>query len=242
MKRAAIAFLFAALAAAPAHAGGMNLSWDDCGVAGTELRTFSCNTNAGSNKLVISVQPEADIADAVGWEAAIRLQANETTLNPWWQMFNVGSCRGSAVPTLDTSFGTTCTNATDGISGFGVIGSYTVGGNNATLVCGWATATPFALLATNEYYTINLDIDNTRTIGTSSCSGCGVGVGIALYTVLIAYGPDGALTQTINVRKDREYVCWQCPCGFYSEGYVGFNCPATPTLTRTWGAIKTLYR
>src|SRR5262245_1283330 len=88
-----------------AIAGGINLSWNDCGLAGSRFRTFTCDDNSGANTLVTSFAPEFDITDAVGWDVRIDLQsADATDLNPWWQMVNAGSCRGSAIPTCNVAF------------------------------------------------------------------------------------------------------------------------------------------
>src|SRR6185503_5517810 len=46
-----------ALAASSAMAGGVNLSWTDCGAAGQQNRAFACTANTGNNTLVASFSP-----------------------------------------------------------------------------------------------------------------------------------------------------------------------------------------
>jgi hypothetical protein len=93
---------------AVACAGGMNLSWTDCGNAGTVNRNFACNVNTGNNVLVASFEPDVSMNVEVVWAYVDIQSADATTLNNWWQFHNPGSCRGTFVPNVNTAFGSTC--------------------------------------------------------------------------------------------------------------------------------------
>src|SRR5437016_2064419 len=67
------------------HAEGLNLSWDDCGVAGAPLRTFACNTNSGSDLLVASAQPPANMDSICGFSATIRVSSTMPVVPDWWK-------------------------------------------------------------------------------------------------------------------------------------------------------------
>src|SRR5438552_11145935 len=103
-KMALISIIALTFGPSAAHAAGINLSWTDCGIFGTLNRTFACASNAGSNTLVVSYEPNAVMSNMVGNDVRIDLQsADATTLNNWWQLFNAGSCR-STQPTINVLF------------------------------------------------------------------------------------------------------------------------------------------
>jgi hypothetical protein len=223
-----------ALAASSAMAAGVNLSWTDCGSFGTQDRTFACAVNTGTNTLVVSFDPITDLADFAGNEMRIDL-ASTGSLPAWWQMFNSGTCRGTTLPTINATFGANCTDNFGG-AGFGAIGSYVIGANTASLLCGWAVASGIPITAGTEYYAINVAINNTKTVGTGSCAGCSQAVCIVANTVSLAYGPSATLIQHIETPLTRNWVTWQ-------GGVIPGGCPGNvPVENRTWGQVKALYR
>src|SRR5437899_4981080 len=69
---AAFAALAALVLARFAAAAGIDLSWDDCGAAGAQLKTFACNTNSGSSfDLVGSFVPPSGINQLLGMSAEL---------------------------------------------------------------------------------------------------------------------------------------------------------------------------
>jgi hypothetical protein len=237
MKKALlISGVLLALAASTAMAGGVNLSWSDCGSFGDADRTFACNTNSGSNTLVVSFEPMYGVPDFAGNETRIDL-ASTGSLPAWWQMYNSGTCRGTAVPTINATFGVNCGDNFAG-AGFGAIGSYTMGPNTGALLCGWAIPSPGVPITTGvEYYAINVVINNSKTVGTGACGGCSQAVCLSAPFCNLAFGPNATLQQQIMIPLNRNFVTWQGGLG------VPGGCPgATPTQNKTWGAVKSLYR
>jgi hypothetical protein len=227
--------LLAALAAAPAHAGGINLSWSDCGNAGAFDETFACNTNQGSHTLVVSFEPDAPMPDMNGVIAWLDFQ-NVMPIPPWWQLVNVGSCRQTAL-TMNANF-TTNTACVDFWQNqyAGGLGSYQIGvsaPNRARLGVIVATQFPGPVAPGTEYYAMKVMISNAKTVGTPSCSGCEAKGCVVLASVELQPGSPGP-NQIITVPRDRNAITWQ--------GSTGYGCIAVPTLNRTWGAIKSLYR
>src|SRR5262245_56549493 len=224
-----------ALAASTAMAGGMNMSWTDCGAAGQQNRNFACNVNTGNNVLCVSYDPLASVPDFVGNEMTVDV-ISTGVLPAWWQMFNAGSCRGTALPTLNTTFAAATCGDNFGGAGFGAIGSYVLGPNTGSLLCGWAVADGVPIDAGTEYYAVNIVVSNTKTVGTGLCAGCQTGACIVLNRVSLAYGPAATLVQDILTPLNRNWVTWQ--------NGNGQPCPPpiVPTNQRTWGQVKALYR
>lgn len=239
MRRMILALAFGALTTSPANAGGVNLAWSEClGGGGFVNRNFACNTNAGTSRLVVSFVANEPMPNVVGHEVRIDLQsADAMTLNPWWQMFAPGSCRGAAVPSVDVvppSVG--CVDFWVG-GGSGGVGSYTIHqGTRATLRVSWADAIPRPVDDVNEYYSLNIVIPNTATVGTPRCAGCATDVCLGLTHVVLV-GQEGNL-QLLNTPASSNYVKWQSGgwwCPFPDE-------PPIPTRENTWGQIKSMYR
>ena len=88
-------FLLAVWAAVMAprvvRAQGINLSWDDCGLSGSQIKTFACNTNTGEDVLVASFRPPSGVSQFLGLSADLRIAS--TQLPAWWR-HGPGQCRG----------------------------------------------------------------------------------------------------------------------------------------------------
>jgi hypothetical protein len=185
--------------------------------------------------MVTSYVSPIPMDDFAGNEMRLDL-ASTGALPAWWQMFNSGTCRGTALPTLNTTFGANCGDNFGG-SGFGAIGSYTIGANTASLLCGWAIAAGVPIDDVTEYYALNIVVNNTKTVGTGACAGCLTPVCLVLNVITLAYGPSATLVQSITAPLNRNWITWQG-----STGIPG-GCPgATPTQNKTWGQVKSLYR
>jgi len=223
-----------ALAASTAMAGGVNLAWTDCGLNGQPTRAFACASNAGSNVLCVSYDPNVVMTNMVGNDIRVDLQsADATTLNNWWQMFNSGSCRAASISTNVVFGAATCADFWSA-GGAGGIGSYTVSGNKASLLMFWAVTTPGQVDPGTEYYSINVAINNAKTVGTGACTGCQTGV--CLVANVVQLDGDSNNLQKIENPRDANFVTWQ-------GGAVVGGCPAAvPTQSRTWGQVKSLYR
>lgn len=233
MKRvvAVIALLIAP--AGVCAAGGINLSWNDCGNAGVMNESFACNTNTGTHTLVASFEPDAPMADYVGVVLYLDVQ-NTMPVPPWWQVFNSGSCRQPAL-TANTNFAanTSCADPWVNLTAGG-IAQYQIGvsaPNRARMVLAFAMQNGAPISPGTEYYAVKIVISNIRTVGTSSCGGCDAPGCVVLYQVAV----DSPTTEQILVTPlDRNAVTWQ--------GSVPYGCIAVPVRQQTWGAIKSLYR
>ena len=233
----------AALAGEAVAAGG-NFSWDACtSEGGVQSKTFACNTNTGSRSAWGSFVVAADQDSFVGVEVVVDVQAQSDSLPSWWQFFNDGSCRQSA---LSTSFDFTSapnTNCADPWSGqaFGGLAAYhTVATvppvpsglpNAAEIKLAAAMTNPVSLAAGTEYYGFRLVVTNAKTVGSGACSGCNVPVCLTLSQVKVAQlnGTSEYLTTPITTNV----VLWQTgtPCS-------GASAPQNVI----WGQIQTLLK
>jgi hypothetical protein len=263
----AIALFTASLITTAASAAptppGVNLRWDQCfSDGGVMNKTFACDTNTGSERLVMSVVLDADKADVSGQELRLMLQSATPTLPSWWAFANVGTCRQTSM-TFATALPLGAVNCLDWADGqaTGGIGSYSIGffGPNSVLLQ-IAAAVPQSSLATllagQEYFVGSLVINHAKTVGTGACLGCDQPVCI-LFDRLRVTTPvfENNLT-LINAANgpDSQFARWQgghetnvaVDCSGHNLGCIhSFTCvPATATGTRgsTWGAVKALYR
>lgn len=238
--------LVLALAVTAAEAGGINLSWSNCGTLGTANRSFACNTNstAAPSTLVISYMPPPGITSLVRMEAVLDLQSASSTLPPWWSFRSAGSCRQTALSaTADFTTVSGCADYWQG-GATGAVPAYTTpsprpgaGPNTARIWIYFALPTMDAgpVNSQLEYYGARITINNMKTIGTPSCAGCLDPVCIVLNEVQLAqdFALPGVRLQT---PIQRNWVTWQ-------GGIVAGGCPAaTPARNHTWGAVKAMYR
>src|SRR5437773_8433225 len=85
-----------------ASAAGVNLAWADCGVYGTMLKTFSCDSNIGLPFMLYgSFVPPPGIDQFVGIAAQVDLCTMTSSFVDWWA-HGTGYCRGTNA--LFTSF------------------------------------------------------------------------------------------------------------------------------------------
>ena len=227
------------LAATGASGGGINLAWNDCGLAGAQNMAFACNTNEGPPfQLFASFDPNADMTDCVSNEWVIEVESAAATLPAWWAFKGAGRCRDASM-TQNTQFVTgpfTCADpwaGAIGIQGF----SYNIGfsGLNTARIVGVQSldaAAPTTVLAGTEYYSFALVINRAKTVGAGACLNCLDPVCLVLNQIRVL-GLTG--NQDLPNPRDRNYVTWH-------GGAVPFDCFGVPTLHRTWGEVKSLYR
>ena len=253
MKRlllSASALLVAITVSSVAHAApGINMAWTDCrSDGGLSNRAFACNTNSGSNVLVVSFVAPAGVTGMSGNELVIDLLSTTAPLPQWWAFRTVGSCRQNALSSNFVAPGTLI-NCVDPWSGqaAGGIGNYTqvapgggwtisptVESQHARMVIAIATASPGPIDADVEYFSGNVTINNTKTVGTGACAGCADPVCIVLNSVKITQGVGiGDFTLSTPVSANSNMVTFQG---------TGADCNAVPVRNTTWGAVKGLYR
>jgi hypothetical protein len=254
------ALLLLCTLAFPAHAWrspgpyGVNIRWDACFADGGTLnKNFACDTNTGSEKLVLSFVLPFDMPGVSGMEGVIDLASAGTTLPAWWAFKNVGTCRqislglnfvppSTAVNCADWSNG----QASGGIGAYNLGTTFSNGGSNSARLV-FAIAVPPSLLASplalDEYFVGILTINHAKTVGTGACAGCATPVCIVFNSLkLTTQVPVNDRTlKTPSNFTDSNYATWQGGLGVVTNR--GSGCPAaTPTKPKTWGAVKSLYR
>lgn len=238
------------LAARTADAGNINLRWNACsGDGGVMNRTFACDTNAGSNVLVGSfVLPQDTQPGMNGIEIVVDLATAGATLPPWWEFKNTGACRLNSMSINFTvsPLAVQCADWAEGQAVGGIL-SYTTpyGPNSARIRAGSAVPPLFdGLFGGQEYFAFNLLLNNQKTVGTGSCSGCSLGACIDLKGLTLTnsdprnnvqLSPGGTFLGVLGA-----LATWQGGSGVISSRG---DCPAaTPTSNSTWGQVKALYR
>jgi len=236
MRRILPALSMLALLATAASAGGINLSWDDCGTFGSISRSFACNSNAGFSSLIASAIAPTPMPQFVAMAGTIDLVTTQPTLPPWWS-FDVG-CRAGPPSALsaDFNFVTGPFNCHDVWAGQAAGGSNYQSGfaapNRARMrvVCAVANAAPID--AVTENYLFRFTISNAKTTGAGNCAGCDAGVCLVLSSVELDQNP-GLGSYNLTNPLDHEYVVWQ------GGAAVTGGCPnATPVRNATWGGVK----
>jgi len=216
-----------------ASAAGLNLSWDDCGAAGVADKDFACDTNSGTHTLVCSLVAPSNAFGVDGGEGQLEVRQWNVPFPSWWDLHNAGSCRETNA-TLDLTF-PGLTACKDSWAGHAIAGSsitsYQVDPNYSSwrrlyFVIAIPSTNRFDMVEGDEYYVAKIVIDNGKTVGSGSCDGCmdGVDVGLRLFAIY-RYQASSVI---IDYPATRNTVTWQ-------GGKV-------PTLNRTWGSIKVLYR
>lgn len=171
------------LGVSAASAAGINLSWTDCGAAGTPTTTFLCNSNTGLNTLIGSFVPPAGIDQFLGLSGQIDITVGTNPLTPlpaWWQHGGAG-CRGTTG--LSTSFDFTggpfsCADFFGGQAAGGF--AYDIGFgtqlNRARLRI--TCAVPFdnrgPVDPATEYYAVKVNLLHAKTVGAPP-TGCNTG-------------------------------------------------------------------
>ncbi len=245
MKRTLLSLVVVALLATSsvAHAAGVNLSWDDCGVAGTENKTFACDVNSGpAMALVASFRPPEGNEVITGMEVVIDFGSATNELPNWWQFFTTGACRRTSL-TASADFANypyfTCRDFW-GAQAVGGITNYLMPYANAPcrsrllLVFAWPETYWTSLDPQYEHYAFRLAIARDKTVGSGSCAGCLVPVAIVVNDLKLTQ-PYGFGDYRLQSPIDRNWVSWQGATPWQS-------CLWVPTRNTTWGAIKGQYR
>lgn len=245
MKRVLLfLLLFLTLAPRAAGAGGINVAWGEgCwGENPSNYKAFACNTNSGSATATGSFAPSAGQPNFVGIEVVVDLQTSSATLPDWWQLFNSGSCRQSALSSSADFLQAPqvwCIDPWQGL-GAGGIAAYLTSTtappvpnglpNAARLKIAYALATPSPLTAETEYYGFRLTITYAKTVGAGSCPGCANEACLNLNEIKSVENTGGVERNSTPIVND--WVHWQ------SGSLICW----VPAHTTTWGRVKSLYR
>lgn len=227
-----------------AHAApGVNMRWTSCfGDGGAFNRNFACNTNTGTNTLVGSFVLGQPVAPVSSNEMVIDLAASSPTLPSWWAFRNSGTCRQSSlsINSVANPSWVACVDWANEMAGIAVA-TYTIGFHGpATTRVTMVSAPPApypSLVAGQEYFSFNLNINNQKTVGTGACAGCTVPICARLASIKLVTPTtpvnDVLLSGPTN-GTDSDFVTWQ--------NGAAACLAATPARRETWGAVKSLYR
>ena len=239
--------------ASTALAGGLNLAWDNCASdGGLQARVSDCLTNTGSNTLVGSFVPIADIAGITGVEYVLDVLIGDgvSPIPPWWELVGIAACRDFGVGPLATLTANAvapvsalaCPDWASGNASGGLAAYYELAGTispvnqpaHRRVVVGFAVplANAVDLVSTHEYFGFNLVIRNYKTVGAGSCSGCLEPACIVLNYINIV--PGILLGQHIQAGTSAgsNFATWQTSAP---------DCHLVPTKNTTWSAVKRLY-
>jgi hypothetical protein len=250
--QSAVLLLAALLAAAPAHARGLNLSWSRCeGEAGsTQNQSFACDTNAGSEVLVGSFKLDNPLTQVSGNEIVIHLISQDDPLPAWWDMKNPGTCRPNSLTsnTVEDPSDVVCTdwargNSTGGIASYSTGTPPSMGSIDPSLarrhrVCVMAIAVPpdqlVDLEPDIEYFSFNLVIDHAKTVGPGACGGCTGAVCLVFASINITTPVLGNnFYMSGGTTTGSDWARWQGN---------GADCALVPVKNKTWGEVKAMYR
>lgn len=242
-KNILIAGAMLVLGASAASAEGINLSWNDCGLAGTQNAAFACNTNSGAPFTMIgSFDPPPGVVEMGGLSAQIDITTDQANLPDWWK-HGTGQCRGTTG--LSVSFDFTSGPFTC----FDVFGGQAAGGTAYDVGFGSPSRARFRIQAAipagteaavdpgTEYYAFKANLLRAKTTGTGNCAGCSNSACIVLNEIQLFQPLERAFDPQIFNPRERQFVTWQSP----ATGPPG--CPlSTPNKSKTWGQVKSLYR
>jgi len=239
-KTLVLAGAMLALSASLASAAGINLSWDDCGLAGTPSKTFDCATTTGVPfTMYASFVPPPGITEFLGISSQMDI-TSIGALPDWWK-HGTTQCRGTAGMSVSFDFTSGPFNCTDFFVGQAAGGSaYDVafgGPNRARLrvQCAVPIDNRGPVNQSSQYYAYKVSLQRSKSTGTGSCVGCDVPMCIVLNEIQLFQPPSAGNDPSITNPANSNYVTWQAA--------TVPGCPAsTPTRNSSWGQVKSLYR
>ena len=241
--------------AAPAMGQGINLAWDQCWPeGGTANKRFACDTNAGWHAIVGSFVPVAPHPHFLGIEVILDVNSVASTLPDWWQFFNPGSCRRTALMAsadFTSAPQTACVDPWGGSAVGGIAAYQTVTTtppvpnglpSSARLLVWFALQVDNPLQELTEYYGFRLRISNAKTVGDSACAGCDVDMCITLKEIKVV-DSDGSV-ERLSSPVQSTTVTWACGAWLWTYPPSCYHRPGCTVAARntTWGQVKGLYR
>ncbi|HKQ58375.1 MAG TPA: hypothetical protein VJY35_10960 [Candidatus Eisenbacteria bacterium] len=241
MKKAMIVLVLLTQGPLDLSAGGINISWNDCGTSGAMNRDFACDNNTTFHDIYMSFEPPQSMSQIVGCNQFIDVEAASATLPDWWQFKNAGSCRSFELttPALTPS---SCVDPWQGSEAPG-IAAYLVTANTPSMpvhrarIVGSVAVPGSGATQVNpgtEYHAMAIRIRSGKTVGADACGGCTVDVCLVLngFTLYDNSGNDYAITTVLS----RHFITWQ-------GGVIPLGCAGVvPASQRTWGQVKSIYR
>jgi hypothetical protein len=222
-----------AFTASAASAQQLHLAVTDCGANGQATLVNNCN-NTGLLILVGSVVPPAGLNHFVAMEGIVDA-AQAGTLSDWWRGDAAGCRNGRMSGSFDFLSLFNCSDPWGGaaLGSLFIIypgtGSTLIPANSERFDIYCAIGTEDVLDPSTEYYMFKIQIQKAATVG--GCAGCN--------TPTSLYFNDLVLGQTAGSPGGNPDLAGDG--NGQGVGYNGGN-TSTPTSTKSWGAIKALYR
>jgi len=240
-KTLVIAGAMLALSASLAGAQGINLSWDDCGAAGTASKSFDCASNSGVPfSMYASFLPPAGVDNILGISSQIDITTTDPSLPAWWQ-HGTSACRSTAGMSVSFDFTSgpfTCVDFYAGQAAGGFAYDIGYGSPNRARLrvqCAVPIDNRGPVDPSSEYYAYKVNLQRSKSAGTGSCAGCTTPACIVLNSIQLFQPPDANNDPELTNPANRNYVTWQSA--------VVPGCPlSTPTQSKSWGQVKSLYR
>ncbi len=244
------ALVLLSASASPALAGFIDINygsgcWDDGTPA--NWKTFACDTNSGTLEFTASFFPEVAQSDWVGLTARLEGSTYPGTAMPdWWQLYNAGACRASALSVSADFTAAPQVGCEDPFQGRaqGGISAYETAlfpppaplpvpaANVFRLKVAFARPEPVNLPGGDYhvYYAFRGAIDYARTVGAQACVGCSTPLRVLLLEI-----------RSIGLtREDVFTLPFVNNCLTWQRNAPG--CLETPAQNSTWGQLKSLYR
>jgi hypothetical protein len=246
MKKAIMiaGLLFSTCASAWAQGPGVNLSWDDClaSVGGGLNKNSTClsNTEAAQDCFGSYVLP-ADLDSLYANEITIDITTDSPMLPCWWNF--TSAPRGTGVGYV-VLFSVPC--ASNAYDYWGETAGGSVFGSSVPSLMPDASVPRIRIRAfvaiepvlaqpvaasIGEIYSFTFRLRHAASVG--SCTGCSTPACIGLTKIRVVQAGDYP-GYDLTAPSSRQFVMWQ--------GGVPSCGLAVPTINKTWGSVKALYR
>lgn len=243
----------AALGPGPAAAGtpGFNLSWDDCFLGAAAIdKTDACDSNTGTHRLILSLNPNGVITDVNGFQGILTIEAAAGTLPDYWHT-EAGGARqaklsadmqlGSTSPPFSCPEPWSAVGNQTAAANLGFPGSYPANMARITFIGAIPGLTTLDGTQSGDWYLMALEYSRALT---TSVSGCGVPACFTLEQIRItrpAGTPGGDVF--VNLPAISYGVTWQGGGTLQCPAQLGTGPYPLPTDARrsTWGQVKQLY-
>jgi hypothetical protein len=175
-----------------AQEGEARLSWGTCTAGGgTTLRTFACDTDNGTARIVGSIVAPPGVTSPIGFEAELQIVRNGGGALPDWWRFDSGACREGLLAPANVTSSTGCPAVPVGVGGQGFVSLVTYPDPTPNVerirILGFYASPAPALTAGTEYSLFFLTLPFESTTG-GFCPGCDVPVTIFLRSLRLAQG------------------------------------------------------
>lgn len=242
-KALLIAGALLALTPSRAFPVGIELAWNACfGRSGAQpLMLSTCDADTGSQSMFASFWPPAGVTRLEGIEVFVDFAVTGGAMPCWWNL-SFGQIRNPNLVPLHIS--PTDANGAPlipcdhhyflGVGAAGGGGMIVTGVDRGQLkgIAAIAAGTGLPVPANEQQYGFGFRITNGNTTG-GTCAGCLSHACFVVNTInLTDFGEPYVVMQTPHPGSEN-YITWQP-----GDPYSCF----TPVQSRTWGAIKSIYR